>query len=244
MRASASTPAEVIWHDVECSRYAVDLPLWRELAAACGGPVLDVGAGTGRVSLDLAGRGHDVVALDLDAALLAELERRADGTAVETVVGDAAAFDLGGRRFPLVIAPMQTLQLLRAAGQRGFLASARRHVAPGGLCAVALAVDLEPFEAEQVVLPAPDRLIVDGVMYASQPLALRDRGATVAIERVRETLDGSGRRTAAGNTLELDRVTVAGVEAQARRAGFEPEPPRTIAETDEHIATVVVMLRG
>ena len=46
----------VAWHDVECGGYDADLPLWRELAARRGGPVLDVGAGTGRVALDLARR--------------------------------------------------------------------------------------------------------------------------------------------------------------------------------------------
>ena len=40
----------VIWHDLECGAYAEDLPLWRALAAEHGDPVLDVGAGTGRVS--------------------------------------------------------------------------------------------------------------------------------------------------------------------------------------------------
>ena len=59
----------VIWHDLECGGYGAELPLWREPAAAEGGPVLDVGAGTGRVALDLARRGVEVHALDLDRAL-------------------------------------------------------------------------------------------------------------------------------------------------------------------------------
>ena len=63
----------VIWHDLECGGYRADLPLWRELAEHEGSPVLDVGAGTGRVALDLARRGHEVVldrttAEDLEAA--------------------------------------------------------------------------------------------------------------------------------------------------------------------------------
>ena len=65
----------IIWHDVECGAYAADLPLWRELAATEAGPVLDVGAGAGRVALELARAGHDVTALDLDPELLAELRR-------------------------------------------------------------------------------------------------------------------------------------------------------------------------
>ena len=102
---------EVLWHDLECSGYDADLPLWRELAGEAGGPVLDVGAGTGRVSLDLAAHGIAVVALDAEAPLLEALERRAAGLPVETVLADARDFELG-RRFPLVLVPMQTLQLL------------------------------------------------------------------------------------------------------------------------------------
>ena len=49
---------DVLWHDLECGGYDLDLPLWRELADREGSPVLDVGAGTGRVAPDL-GAGLD-----------------------------------------------------------------------------------------------------------------------------------------------------------------------------------------
>ena len=64
----------VLWHDLECGPYRADLPLWRWLAGREGGPVLDVGAGTGRVTLELAREGHELVALDRDAGLLRELK--------------------------------------------------------------------------------------------------------------------------------------------------------------------------
>ena len=237
---------DVIWHDVECSRYDADLALWRELAAAARGPILDVGAGTGRVALDLARRGHEVVALDHDARLLTVLARRAgaERLRVATVVGDAGDFELDRRDFQIVMAPMQTVQLLGRDGRLGFLHCARAHVARGGLVAVALADALEAFDADRVLLPLPDRLIGDGALYSSQPVALRDLGATVAIERIREVVRADGRRSASANVLHLDRVAVAEVEAEARAVGLSPLPARRIAETEEHVATTVVMLHG
>src|SRR5689334_15619452 len=114
----------VVWHDVECGSYVEDLPLWRSLAAEYGDPVLDVGAGTGRVTLDLARAGYRVTALDRDPELLAALERRLGENSrkarvvPQTVVADARDFDLGESRFPLVIVPMQTIQLLGGAEGR------------------------------------------------------------------------------------------------------------------------------
>src|ERR1022692_1039740 len=95
-----------IWHDLECGGYGAALPLWRSLADQHGDPVLDVGAGTGRTSLDLARHGCIVTALDRDPELIAELALRAEGLNVTTVVADARQFALG-RRFALCIVPMQ-----------------------------------------------------------------------------------------------------------------------------------------
>jgi SAM-dependent methyltransferase len=238
--------SDVIWHDVECGRYDADFALWRELAARADGPVLDVGAGTGRVSLDLARNGHEVVALDLDPALLAVLRERAraERLQIETVAADARGFDLPRTDFAVVMAPMQTVQLLRPDGRRGFLRSARAHVRPGGLVAVALADALECFDADHVLLPLPDRLIVDSTLYSSQPVALRDHGQTVAVERIREILTADGHRSASDDILHLDRVTTEQVEAEARAAGLTPLPGRILPPTEEHVGTTVVMLRG
>ena len=238
--------SDVIWHDVECARYDADFALWRELAAAYPGPILDVGAGTGRVTLDLARRGHEVVALDYDPALLAVLTQRAETEHlhVQTVVADAADFALERRDFAIVMAPMQTVQLLRPPGRLGFMRCARAHVAPGGLVAIALADALECFDAQHVLLPLPDRLIVDGALYSSQPVALRDHGETVAVERIREIVTADGRRTATDNILHLDRVSIAQVEREGRDAGLTVLPARAIEQTEEHVGTSVVMLRG
>jgi SAM-dependent methyltransferase len=238
--------SHVIWHDVECASYDADLALWRELAAAEAGPILDVGAGTGRVTLDLAAHGHEVVALDIDAELLAELQRRAAvrGLAVEAVVADAGDFALPGRSFGLILAPMQTVQLLGPAGRAGFLRSARAHLTAGGLVACALADAFEAFDQDHVLLPLPDTLTIAGVHYSSQPIAVRDEGERVAIERIRTTLDGHGRRTASPNLIHLDRVASRRLEAEARAVGLSPQPERSIGATDDHVGSSVVMLRG
>ncbi len=242
----SALPEHVIWHDVECSRYDADMTLWRELADGAGGPILDVGAGTGRITLDLARHGHEVVALDYDAALLAALAERAqaEGLRVQTVVGDASDFALPRADFAIVMAPMQTVQLLGREGRLGFLRCARAHVAPRGLVAIALADALETFDADHVLLPLPDTMFVDGALYSSQPVGLRDRGDSVAIERIRTIVRSDGTRSASEDVLALDRVTLAEVEADGRTAGLQVLPGRIIDATEEHVGTSVVMLRG
>src|SRR6185312_6943445 len=171
----AAPPSEVIWHEVECGRYRADLPLWRELAAA-GAPrggharVLDLGAGIGRVSLDLAAAGHRVTALDVSPALLEELARRARELPVETVVGDARDFRLDEDSFDLCLVPMQTLQLLRDEDERRALfASAAAHMRPGALLACAIVTAADEFDAMAGQLgPSPDRLAVGERVYFSR----------------------------------------------------------------------------
>jgi SAM-dependent methyltransferase len=236
-------PGSVIWQDVECGSYDTDLPLWRELAAAAHGPVLDVGAGTGRVAIDLARRGHEVIGLDSDAELVAEMARRAAGLPVSAVHADARDFDLG-REVGLVIVPMQTLQLLGGArGRAGLLRSAARHLAAGGLLAAALADALEgTVDGERTERPLPDVREVDGTVYASHPVGVRKERGGVVIERIRETVDRAGRRTAEADEIRLDAVDAAGVAAEARQLGFEARPPLLVPATDDYVGSEVVVL--
>jgi SAM-dependent methyltransferase len=235
----------VLWHDLECGGYGEDLPLWRELAAGAQGAVLDVGAGTGRVTLDLARRGCTVVALDADAVLIAELRRRAEGLPVEAVTADAREFSLPGRRFALAICPMQTVQLLGGpAGRARFLACAREHLAAGGVLAMALADALESFDEAHTEPPPPDVVEHAGTVYASRPVAVRDEGEHVAIERIRETVDPAGHRTAEGDVVRLDRLDAPTLEAEGCAAGFAVLRRRAVAQTDEYVGSQVVVLEA
>ena len=240
--AAATFSPLVVWHDVECASYRADLPLWRELAAAEAGPVLDVGAGTGRVALDLARAGHDVTALDREPELLDALAARAAGLTVETVVADAADIALE-RQFELVIVPMQTIQLLPR--RAGFLAAARAHLRPGGLLAAAITGALEDFgDLEDELLPDPDVGAAAGWRFESQPTAVRALADVTRIERVRRSIAPDGGITEEDDAIELAHLTVAQLEDEGRAAGFAPEPARRIAATAEHVGAEVVLLRA
>lgn len=242
----------VVWHDLECHGYVADLPLWHELARAGGGRVLEVGAGTGRVALDLAAAGFDVTALDNDPVLLAALRERAErrSLSVVTVAADAsnvtscadARHQVTLAAFALVVVPMQTVQLL--GDRAAFLAAARRALAPGGLLAMAIAADLETFEGDGDWLPEPDVGSREGWQFASHPVAIRVNGATASIERVRETTAPDGSVTRTPDRIELTLLSAAQLEAEGASNGFAIEPRRVIESTDAHVGSTVVMLRA
>jgi SAM-dependent methyltransferase len=236
----SSAPA--IWHDLECGGYRADLPLWRTLAADHGDPVLEIGAGTGRVSLDLAAAGHEVLALDHDERLLIELNRRSDGLRVRTVVADARAFALENR-FATCLVPMQAIQLLGASRQRrAFLRCAKRHLLPGGVLAIAIVEALDCYElADGRPAPLPDICEREGVLYCSQPTAIRSSRAGFVLERRRETISPSGRRRSERDVIQLARVTVGVLEREIRAVGLLPSGRIEIPQTAEYSGSVVVV---
>ena len=235
---------DALWHDLECGAYGEDLPLWRALAAEASGPVLDVGAGTGRVALHLAAAGVPVVALDAEARLLEALEHRAARLPVETVVGDARAFTLE-RRVALVLVPMQTLQLLGGPrGRAAFLRCALDHLEPGGMVAAALADAMDCFDEEHPLSPPPDVCAFGDVRYSTRLLTVTERDGRAALRRRREIVGPQDRREVRHVVVELDRVSADTVAAEAAALGFEVEPHRFIPETEQYLGSTVVILRA
>ncbi len=243
-----SPAPHVIWHDLECGSYREDLPLWRALAARHHGPVLDIGAGSGRVALELVRAGHEVIALDRDAVLLAALQERAHAAGlagVTTICADACDFTLSDR-VQLCIVPMQTIQLLHGADERArFLARARLAVRSGGVLALAIADRLEPFEvASGSPEPLPDVGEFGGTVYSSRPLAVRPEDGRFILERRRETVTPTGDLLTETDLVGLAALDADALEAEGRAAGFTPAPREAVATTPDYVGSTVVMLDG
>jgi SAM-dependent methyltransferase len=263
---TATIVNEAAWHDVECGSYAADFELWRALADERGGPILDVGCGTGRVALDLAAAGHEVVGLDADPELVAALNARASGAGVPArgLVADARSFHLGpgphgaatddsvasrstapAGGFPLAIVPMQVAQLLGgASGRAAMLATVGYHLAPGGLLALAVADPFEAVEPGESQPPLPDVLEIDGWVLSSTPVALRDEADGVAIDRIRQAVSPDGELTETLASVTLDNCTPATLEAEGRAVGLTVLPARHTPATVHYIGSTVVMLEA
>lgn len=114
-----------------------DVEMYRGFAERVGGPILEIGSGTGRVALALAEAGHAVTGLEPSAAMRARAQQKADraqlADRVQFVPGDMRRFQID-RHFGLIIAPLNTyLHNLTLDDQLATLRSIKPHLRPGGL---------------------------------------------------------------------------------------------------------------
>jgi SAM-dependent methyltransferase len=229
-----------IWHDVECGSYSADLALWEELAARTGGPVLELGCGTGRVALHLARRGYEVFGLDVDPALLAAMAERAADLPVEAVAADACDFSLD-REIGLALAPMQFLQLLDDSDERvSCLRQVSAPLRPGGLVAAAIIEGMP--EPDGAPPPFPDVRDVDGWVYSSLAVDAAVRPGEILIRRLRQTVSPEGELSEEPNEVRIATFSAGRLEAEAAAAGLVPLERHEIPPTDIHVGSLVVVL--
>jgi len=242
---------EAVWVDVECGEYRADLRLWRRMltSSLSDAPreILDVGCGTGRVSLALAGPGCRLTAIDVEPELVRVVQSRAAqrGVPVEAQVADARHFQLE-RRFDLVLAPMQLTQLLASAEERvAMLSRMREHLKEEGLVGLALLDPDEEWEAEEADGPVPDMLERDGWVYSSHPLAVRraDGGSVLELDRVRRAVSPAGELSESFSRVSLTMIGPEQLEQEARTVGLQPQRRRRIPPTGLHVGSTVVVLR-
>lgn len=128
-----------------------DVPFWKGVAAAAGGPVLELGCGTGRVLMPVARAGTPVVGIDLSERMLARararIKRARLARLARLVRGDIRHLPFPDSRFAVVMAPYGILQSLTSdADLRAALDAVTRALRPGGRFVMELVADLPAWQ--------------------------------------------------------------------------------------------------
>ena len=166
-------------YDLFYDDFQEDLDMYLGFAERTGGPILEIGSGTGRVALALAEAGHTVVGLELSDALRTVAQHKADRAQrtdrVEFVAGDMRRFQID-RHFGLIIVPLNTfLHNLTLDDQLATLACCKKHLRPGGL----LVLDC--------FIPDPAHAADDGRLIVQRSAVEWDTGQTALLLLSRTT---------------------------------------------------------
>ena len=178
----------------ELSAQRTDLQLYRDLAVASGGPVLELGCGTGRALLPIAAQGLTCTGVDLSPAMLEQFRRKPGAAGINLVCTRMESFDLGAQRFQFVFSAFRAFQHLDTVEQQlACLARVRAHLAPGGL----FAFDVFNPKLENMARPVEPETLDLSFTYAGRPVrryvgATRDRTTQLISITMRyvEELDG------------------------------------------------------
>ncbi len=159
-----------------------DALFYKALAVECGGPVLELGCGTGRVLLPIAAQGIACTGVDASPAMLARLRQKPGASAVTLACARMESFDLPGQKFPLIFSAFRAFQHLDTVDhQLACLARARAHLAPGG----ALAFDVFSPKLENMARDADPEALDLSFVHEGRPV---QRFVTVTRDRVAQLL--------------------------------------------------------
>jgi SAM-dependent methyltransferase len=130
-------------YDFAYEDFGEDVQFYENLARSAGGPLLELGVGSGRVALPLARAGLNVVGIDTSASMLARARLNLEASdsmtgSLELLQADMTRFDLG-RRFGMVFIAASTFQhLLSSEEQVACLRCVARHLQSNGVFAMSL----------------------------------------------------------------------------------------------------------
>ena len=124
--------------------HTYDLPFWLALAGRERGPVVEWGAGTGRLAVALSEAGLEVTAVEVSESMLKKGREKSD--AVGWVGGDMRGVKLG-RRYGLAVCAFNSFLCLRSQEDAlAFLRNAHEHLEPDGL----LGIEVSAFTPEEL----------------------------------------------------------------------------------------------
>jgi SAM-dependent methyltransferase len=120
-------------YDLENNTFEPDGPFLLEIAGRTGDPVLELGCGTGRLTIPMAQAGVEITGLDVVPEMLELAKQKAVGLSIQWVLADARAFRLD-RTYRLIFESGSVFQhMLTNADQEAFLARVREHLDDEGL---------------------------------------------------------------------------------------------------------------
>jgi SAM-dependent methyltransferase len=222
-----------------------DVPFWHEFAALARGPVLELGCGTGRVTLPLARAGVPIVGVDRSAEMLAFARRRLRragllaqrprplGHLPALVRGDIRTLPFADAAFGAVIAPYGILQsLLRDRDLAAALDAVAQILRPGGRFAVDLVPDVPRWKEYRRRVSLVGRRGRKGPLVTLVESVRQDRARRLTIFD-HEYIVGWGRtREVRRFTVCFRTLPVAAMIRRLERAGFRVEA--TLGDYDGH----------
>jgi SAM-dependent methyltransferase len=124
--------ADPVLYDLENNHFEPDGPFYLALARRFDGPVLELGCGTGRITIPLAQQGIDITGLDLVPQMLERAKRKSDNLPIYWLEADVRNFSLG-RQFRFIFESGATFQhMLARPDQEALFARVRAHLEPQG----------------------------------------------------------------------------------------------------------------
>ncbi|MBN1313778.1 MAG: class I SAM-dependent methyltransferase [Anaerolineae bacterium] len=177
--------ALVRYYDAETAGYAVDIPAYNVLVERFGGPLLDVGCGTGRVAFALARQGIAVTGIDTSQPMLDRARARQEpikSSQVHWYQVDVTELTLDERFGLAIFAYNGFMHLLDQDRQIAALNKLAEHIKKGGGLVIDIANPVEMFRVEDTPGLVFERQFADtetGQAVMQQSLAMVDRATQI-----------------------------------------------------------------
>jgi SAM-dependent methyltransferase len=199
---------------------------------AKGGPVLELGIGTGRIALPLREKGLEVRGIDASLRMIDELRKKPGGAAIPVAIGDFADVAVEGK-FSLIYVVFNTLfVLLTQEDQVRCFANVARHLLPDGLFVIEAFVPAPPqFNRNQNIVASKvevDEIRLDVTLY--DPLYQRLNAQHLVIANGSIQTYPIQLRYAWPSELDL-MAQLAGLELKERWSNWQRAPITSQAST-------------